>query len=166
MIRFPCWFTFPSSFKLFLTSKHTIRPFIKVRFQLLFVHKLKTRPTKENSDAYFNLLSDTTDSLLLKNKILCLERIPRWPKSFFFPPFFSTYRIDMNEEVSRRSIIVPMGPFSRQIKQEFYQVLLWAKRLMDVFEELMIINIIKFQLKILWSIRNEKEWKFIHLVSK
>lgn len=69
---------------------------------------------------------DTTDSLLLpKNKILCLERISRWPKSFFFPhPFFSTYRIDMNEEVSRRSIIVPMGPFSRQIKHEFYQVLL------------------------------------------
>lgn len=88
MIRFPCWFTFPSSFKLFLTSKHTIRPFIKVRFQLLFVHKLETRPTKENSDAYFNLLSDTTDSFLLKNKILCLERILRWPKSFFFSTFF------------------------------------------------------------------------------
>lgn len=43
---------------------------------------------------------------------------------FFFPPFFSTYRIDINEEVSRRSIIVSMGPFSRQIKHEFYQVLL------------------------------------------
>lgn len=68
------------------------------------------------------------DGFLIIKEKNSMSRENSLPKPFFFPSFFffsSTYRIDMNEELSRRSIIVPMGPFSRQIKHEFYQVLLW-----------------------------------------
>lgn len=94
----------PSNFSLHVNIPHVC--YIKVRFQLWFVHKLETRPTKENSDAYFNLLSDTTDSLLYKEKN-SMSRENSLPKPFFFHSFFFFF-FPLTESIWTKNFLVAL----------------------------------------------------------